>query len=530
MYISQLTIENIRCFGGAHSIEASKGINLIVGHNNSGKSTILKSIYHLQGYSFSSQDRTIDSPYSIITIKLETNKNYYFFNNFPNNPYTTENIEDVKVIFKILHSQGRDEIRRSINMFDKANPSNRLEVNFDPYVRLANRNLIYPYFSSRKVINYSKSILRTEREKVDGNLTNLFAKIDSLTSSNKNKSILYREACENILGLYIGTEQDEEGKYAAYSVDDDRSIPLTSMGDGVPHILGLITDLCIAEDKIFLIEEPENDIHPKALKALLKLVEEKSDTNQFFISTHSNVVVRYLGANHQTKIFQSIPNNNFSQPIKIPRSIIKEVSDDPKERLKVLEDLGYDVFDYALWKGWLFLEEASAETIINEILIPNFAKDLQNKIKTFSTRGFDGISEKFKNFSNLFIYSHLDSLYKNRAWVIIDAGESERKEIEKLKSYFPDWEANKQFRQLSKHNFEEYYPEYFSEKINEIINLDATSLNNEKKRTLKIEAKKQLLEDVRAWHKTDPTAAKSAFEKSAVEIIEILRQIEATLK
>ena len=51
------------------------------------------------------------------------------------------------------------------------------------------------------------------------------------------------------------------------------------MGEGVTNILGLITDLCVAENNIFLIEEPENDIHPKALKALLDLIASKADAN-----------------------------------------------------------------------------------------------------------------------------------------------------------------------------------------------------------------------------------------------------------
>jgi hypothetical protein len=57
------------------------------------------------------------------------------------------------------------------------------------------------------------------------------------------------------------------------------------MGEGIPHLLGLINDLCLAENKLFLIEEPENDIHPKALKRLLDLIIQKSQSNQFVIST-----------------------------------------------------------------------------------------------------------------------------------------------------------------------------------------------------------------------------------------------------
>jgi predicted ATPase len=34
------------------------------------------------------------------------------------------------------------------------------------------------------------------------------------------------------------------------------------MGEGVMNILGLIVHLAIAENRLFLVEEPENDVHP----------------------------------------------------------------------------------------------------------------------------------------------------------------------------------------------------------------------------------------------------------------------------
>ena len=531
MYVSGLSIENIRCFAGKHTIDTSKTINILVGNNNAGKSTVLKSIYHLQGYNFLGSDKRIDTRMGRITVSLETNLKHYYFNNFQDS-YTKDNVRDVKVNFYLDKDQsGADRIHSKISMttVGSANGPQLLDVTFDPYQRVANKNLIYPYFSNRKLNDYDRSVIRSNREKIESDLRYLNARIDYLSTSDRDSSILYRKYCSEILGYFIGSEQDETGKHAAFAVDNNRSIPITAMGDGVPNILGLITDLCIANDQIFLIEEPENDIHPKALKALLKLIEEKSVTNQFFISTHSNVVVRLLGATQATRIFQVTPNNDFTSAVKIPESTINEVPYDSQERLKVLEDLGYDVFDYALWKGWLFLEESSAETIINEFLIPNFVGDLSNKIKTFSARGFDGIGDKFKNFSKLFVFAHLDTLYKNRAWVLIDAGTNESVEINKLKQYFSTWDTEKHFRQFSKHNFEEYYPQRFGEQIVAIQEIDSLPITSEEKNKRKSVLKKQLLSEVRNWYEADADSARGEFEMSAQEIIEILRDIEKTL-
>lgn len=109
---------------------------------------------------------------------------------------------------------------------------------------------------------------------------------------------------EKILGFPISTTPSEKGKKGVYIINKFEYIPLTSMGEGVPNILGLIVDLCMSENKIFLIEEPENDIHPKALKARLELIEMKSVNNQFIISTHSNIVTKYLGSVEGSKVFR----------------------------------------------------------------------------------------------------------------------------------------------------------------------------------------------------------------------------------
>ena len=68
------------------------------------------------------------------------------------------------------------------------------------------------------------------------------------------------------------------------------------MGDGVPNVVGLLADLALTKGKMFLIEEPENDLHPSALKALLELVEDGATHNQIVVSTHSNIVARHLGS------------------------------------------------------------------------------------------------------------------------------------------------------------------------------------------------------------------------------------------
>jgi hypothetical protein len=100
----------------------------------------------------------------------------------------------------------------------------------------------------------------------------------------------------------------------------------------------LIIYLATAKNKLFLIEELENDIHPEALKQLLELIIEKSDGNQFIITTHSNIVMKYLGACEETKILQVTMELNKDG---IPTSSVKDIK---TSNLFPVITLGYTQF------------------------------------------------------------------------------------------------------------------------------------------------------------------------------------------
>ncbi len=312
----------------------------------------------------------------------------------------------------------------------------------------------------------------------------------------------------------MSTTNSVAGKKAAFIVRYEQTIPIDMMGEGVSNLLGLIVDLCRAENKLFIIEEAENDIHPQALKKLLDLVIEKSSTNQFVITTHSNIVLKHLGSSDGTKVF----NVEMSMVDRIPTSTVNIV-DTHEKRRAVLEDLGYEPFDYELWKYWIFFEEASAERICRECLIPWFTPEMTGKVRTFSARSVSEMKVKFNDFNRLFVFLHLQEMYRNRVWVIIDGGDNEKKILDDLSTTYisSGWSAN-QFRQLSCHNFEEYYPQRFASQIEVAIG------ETDKRR--RIELKKALLEDVITFCAEDVEIAKSEFLASAAEVIAVLKEMK----
>lgn len=500
MKITAITIDNVRGFHHVPFTQFSESINVFIGSNNAGKTTILNSIFQLQRTVFGLQDITKGQGGGLIQL--------YFSGEHP--PSLIRSNNDInRIIFNIVTGERSFGTKASINYgWGRHSPETEPD------------NLIYPYLSKRKTVGYTDTINESNANSVTGNFQHLYSKIDRLiTPQFQPGNKQYIKACEDILGFQVSSLAKGAGKQAVYFVHNNEHIPLTAMGEGVANILGLITDLCIAEDKIFLIEEPENDIHPKALKELLKLIIQKSKTNQFFISTHSNIVMKYLGANEDSKLFH-ISSKVGEMPTRpnLFISSIAEVSSNPEDRRKVLEDLGYDFFDFDLWSCWLFLEESSAEVLIKNYFIGWFVKPLSNKLRTFSAGGSTEIEPKFEDFNKLFVFLHLEPAYKNKVWVIIDKGDEENKIIERLKAKYvgSGWNASN-FTQFEKHDFELYYPKRFKTEVSQVL---AITDKKEKRKEKKI-----LLDSVLDWIKDDEAKAKEEFKESATEVIDKLKGI-----
>lgn len=287
------------------------------------------------------------------------------------------------------------------------------------------------------------------------------------------------------------------------------------MGDGVSCQLGLITDLCLADGHLFLIEELENDIHPEGLKTLLNVIVEKSRSNQFIISTHSNIVTRYLGAATDSKIFEF---DLAYEPNEIPTSHVREVMPTAEARIAVLRRLGYELSDFDLWDGWLILEESSAEIVIR-YLIPWFVPTL-SRIRTVAAGGISKVEPTFEDFRRLFLFAHLEPQYRGRAWVIVDGDEEGKQVIADLQSKYKSWPAG-HFATWSEPDFEHYYPSRFQPQIDE-----ALAKNHAEKRA----AQKVLLDEVKEWCDANPDDARREFQKSAEEIIKKLTAIDQTIR
>ena len=504
MKVKSINLHNFRSFKSASNIELSD-INILIGENNSGKSSILRGLHHLQiGLNNTFEDVRVNSALSQITIYLKDAHDIKIWENFDVGPNPT------------FRCQLESTDRRGGSCHYVIDGNSNSKTSNDPNEVLLHNNepnhFIIPFFSKRKTGYYQEDVKEAHVTRITSDVSNLAAKLSRIANPSFPQYQLYANACKEILGFVITAIPSLNGHRPGVYLPDESIIFIEQMGEGVPNIVSLLVSLALSKNKLFLIEEPENDLHPHALKALLDLMKESSKHNQFVISTHSNIVVTHLCSEKNSKLFKI----TCERGILPTTASIQEIGNNSRERIQVLQELGYSFSDYDLWEGWLLLEESSAERIIRDYLIPCFTPRL-GRIKTIAAGGIDNVEPMFKDLFRVVLFTHLQQVYSDLAWVRVDGDDIGRQSILKLHEKFPSISKDN-FSTFDKPQFEYYYPHAFQQRVLEILNI-----NDKQERR---EAKRILLNDVIDWLDADSDRARHALEESAISVINELKIIE----
>jgi hypothetical protein len=502
MRISSVRVVNFKSFADTGDIALGR-VNVLVGRNNHGKSAFIRAIHLLQqGSAINGVDVRLGEDTATIQFTLTDDIARYY------------NLSLMEPVLRLTLQLPRGGNGPSL----QASPRSSQAIKVGQIPAHEPDNFIYTYLSKRKVFSFDRMVDRDRTLAVQADLRNLVAKVARLANPDYVHAAEYDALCKALLGFRISVHaaEDGAGQQAGIPVGSFGYIPIEYMGEGVSSQLGLITDLCMARGNLFLIEEPENDIHPEGLKTLLSTIIEKSTTNQFIVSTHSNIVTRYLGAAADSRVFEF--ESTFS-PNAVPTSTIREVAPIAEARIAVLRRLGYELADFDLWDGWLIFEESSAEVIIRRYLIPWFVPEL-SRVRTMAAGGTSKVGPTFEDFRRLFLFAHLEPQYQGKAWVVVDGDDEGRRVVAGLQGKYKDWPSD-HFATWNQPDFEHYYPESFAAQVDE-----ALSKNHREKQT----AKKKLTDDVKEWCEANPEDAKSAFALSAAEVIEKLKEIDRELR
>lgn len=313
-HLSNLKVKNYR---GIKNLEVSDlgDINILVGTNNCGKTSLLEAIMLL------SRPDDLTNVVSIARLREMTrifpglsasffDSFLYLFNKLNNELLisVSASINNKEVAFKL---EGRiEKVLMDINeamkdIFTSPRRSKEGSISgeeeIDSFVGEIEYNIGQLSFEPITIpISFHKyeRIMRIKRKTPFLNMT-FVSTIDHIVKNTFREVIRNRELKNkvvevlkifdsNITDLII--IQDENGRINQM-IDNSllNYMPLSTYGDGIKKVIALANGIAEAHDGILLIDEIETSIHPSALnKVLLWLIDACKEFNvQLFLTTHS---------------------------------------------------------------------------------------------------------------------------------------------------------------------------------------------------------------------------------------------------
>lgn len=414
LYVKEILIENFKSFKGRFKLPFNKGLNIIVGDNESGKSTILDAFHvALTGLFHGKYLKNELTQYlfnnSVVNEFLEKINNQetkneallphilievYFSNDLVPSFEGDGNSSRTKasgISYKIAFNDAyKEEYENLVNSGDlKTLPIEYYEVYWSSFAResITARSIpiksalidstAYRYqngsdiYISRIIkdlldIDDQVNIAQAHRKMKDqfmsnGSITNINSKIQK-SASISNKEVK--------LSVELSTKNAWENSLMTY-LDD---VPFHHVGKGEQCVVK--TKLALGHKKtqeanILLIEEPENHLSHARLNQLINEISSDNE-KQIIISTHSSFVANKLGLGNLILLHEQ---KSFG---------LNDLTDDTKNFFKKLS--GYDTLRLLLCKKAILVEGDSDDLIVQKA----YMSACQNKLPIHD--GIDVIS------------------------------------------------------------------------------------------------------------------------------------------
>ncbi|OAV70737.1 recombination protein F [Bacteroidales bacterium Barb6] len=300
--LESLTIKNFRGFD-ALEIDGLSKINIFLGKNNSGKTSVLESLFLLLGMSNPMLPKVVNQ-FRGFNSGAATQLNYLFHNlKAENKPSFYGKFSDQSERWLELEAQYQDNPEPILSDGTGISISmpaiNGVDLNFsikkiqDPK-KTYKSSLLY----ENKALSYKLSGDYTEELQAlfvssDKNDSSVLARYSEIVKRKEGDFILnsLRQFDDNIIGI----QALPDGLYFDVKGFDELT-SISMMGDGVKQFLSVITAVAAKKDSFVLIDEIENGLHHSKLKLLwrcaLSLAERYN--SQLFIVTHDMEIISRL--------------------------------------------------------------------------------------------------------------------------------------------------------------------------------------------------------------------------------------------
>ena len=414
--LRKVRIQNYRTFEN-FTLEFSDGVNIIVGDNDAGKSTLLEAInlaltgrlrgnpiaYELSPYLLNREateqyiaglraDKKPAPPKIVIELYLDDTKEHAAFKG--TNNLSSENCAGIRICIALDEEAYSEEYRAYIKKPAEINlvPTEYYRVDWLGFCgnpirntkNLPDASLIDA--SAIKLQNgsdyYLQQILsghlgpsqRVELSRSYRSLREAFANIGAIQDVNAELADSHGDVSRRQLSLAIDISQRATWERSLVPHLDE--LPFQFLGSGEQSSLKIMLALHkdLADSHIVLVEEPENHLSFSSLNMLMEGIAGKCDGKQVFITTHSSYVLNKLG---------------LGNLILLTRARGVRITDLPDDTVDYFEKLpGYDTLRLVLAKRVVLVEGPSDELIVQRAYLDTYGKlPIEAGIDVISVRG-----------------------------------------------------------------------------------------------------------------------------------------------
>ncbi|EEO7552536.1 AAA family ATPase [Listeria monocytogenes] len=363
--IEKIRIENFKCFKGSFELDLKQGINILVGNNEAGKSTILEAVHmalsgifrgrtikgNLSQYLFNNEivseyleninsGGTQEAPYILIELYLTDDS----FPILEGDKFTDKSKKSrtsgisLKIAFDEKYSEEYESLLKDGELISL--PIEYYDVEWYAFSRKALTSRSVPIKSSFIDVGFSKfqngsdiyisrivqNILETEEKtkvaQAFRKAKETFSKEPAITSINTKITGISKLSKKEIeLTVDLGSRSTWDGSL----ITQLDNIPFDYIGKGEQAVIK--TDLALSNKRaeassVILIEEPECHISHARLNQLLESIKSNYGDKQIIISTHSSFVANKLGLNNlillnqqETVRFNNLVSKDFFEKV-----------------------------------------------------------------------------------------------------------------------------------------------------------------------------------------------------------------------
>lgn len=415
MYITKLIIHNFKGF--THfEMDFSDNVNVIVGNNNEGKTTIFEAIHLALTASVNGKNVLVDIPAYIFNstavneylAKVKAGKvvappqvyiELFFSKKVDNNYYVgnnnskTEKSAGVKILFELnpncaaeykAYIAHKDEVRTIPVEYYHCNWLTFAD-NGVARVSLPVRSNYIDITSGKYLAGPDKQVLQIIEDALDPkdrtDLTVAYRKLREKFQEEPSIDALNKKVAEKYLGISdknlslnidVASKSNWQASFTTYFDD----VPFGQIGKGEQSAFKIKLALSSQKDKcnVVLIEEPENHLSYSNMSKLIDDIVNLSSDTQVIISTHSTYVLNKL---------------SLKRVVLLQNGITMSFSDLSSDTVEFFEKMpGYDTLRLILSKRVFLVEGPSDELIIQKLYKQKHGKlPIENGVDIISVRG-----------------------------------------------------------------------------------------------------------------------------------------------